>query len=635
MEDEVIQMVDDDEIENVGIMSGFMDDLEELMSEIDAEEMGGEDADMAAMMGRTPDSPEILMNNLRGDMRSIDARREELADLVGAREAEETPEGVLALLQPVLAQQQAAPPMPMPMPMPPQGMPPEMMGMPPQGMPPMPPEMMGGMPPPMPQAPMGIESISVDETIVPGMYRGGPVQNFNQGSGAMGVTPANDAFAAYPSDVVQEAQRRVRYMVDGGMVQNYNQGGVVQYYDKGSTPEAVSPAGRYPAETVQGANAYIEELLAQKPSAGDIDLESTMADEAELYRTLGLGTDPQDARTQMLLDIGQAAFQYGSNVGPDGRPMQGSGAARLSQSLAPLAGKVGARAGQMSKEGQALKMLALKGAQGKIATAQAADVALAARQADLALDIAQQDPGTRMLSDEEIAIMGLDPLRGAWAIDGDGKPFLPGGDPPVASITNIGANKAAGKLDTIIFDNLNNDLRLANSSQVTQSKVGQIRQIFDEAEKNGTKLFVGPLGEARQYVNRFMSVLGGQEPGEATNGEQALASTAALLQQMAVLELEAAAKMKGQGQITENERKLIAATAGGKQANTQAEIKALVGLIDNVAADTLKFQESRLQSIKDIYKDEPELVTRLEFFAVGNTPYTIVSSVIDDALNSL
>ena len=34
------------------------------------------------------------MNNLRGDMRSIDARREELADLVGFREAEETPEGV-------------------------------------------------------------------------------------------------------------------------------------------------------------------------------------------------------------------------------------------------------------------------------------------------------------------------------------------------------------------------------------------------------------------------------------------------------------------------------------------------------------------------------------------------------------
>ena len=96
MKEEVIQMVDDDEIENVGIMSGFMDELEELISEIDAEDLenskGGDEADTAKLMGRTPDSPEILMNNLRGDMRSVDARREELADLVGMREAEETPE---------------------------------------------------------------------------------------------------------------------------------------------------------------------------------------------------------------------------------------------------------------------------------------------------------------------------------------------------------------------------------------------------------------------------------------------------------------------------------------------------------------------------------------------------------------
>jgi hypothetical protein len=631
MEEEVIQMVDDDEIENVGIMSGFMDELEELLSEIDAEDMGaeeGDEADTAKLMGRTPDSPEILMNNIRGNIRSPDARREELADLVGMREAEETPDGVLTLLQSVLAQQEAAPPMPMAPPMP-QGMPPEMMGMPPQGMPP---QMMGGMPP-MPPQPMGIESISVDETVVPGMYRGGSVQNFNQGSGQMGVTPANDAFSAYPSDVVQEAQRRVRHMVDGGMVHDYNQGGVVQHFQDGSE-EAVSPAARYPAETVQGANAYIQQLLAQRPSAANIDLETAMGEEAALYETLGLGTDPKDNQAQMLFDIGQAAFGYAGNVGPDGRPMQGSAAARLSQSLGPLAGKVGARAGQMSKEGQALKMLALKGAQGKIATAQAADVALAARQGDLALDIAKQDPGSRMLTVDEVSTLGLDPNRGAWGIDGNGKPFLAGGNPPAASITNIGTDKAAGKLDTIIFQNLNNDLRLANSSQITQSKVRQIRQIFDEAEKSGTELFVGTLGEARQYVNRFMSVLGGQE-GEATDGEQALASTAALLQQMAVLELEAAAKMKGQGQITENERKLIAATAGGKQANTAVEIKALVGLIDNVAADTLKFQEGRLQSVKDIYKEEPELVSRLDFFAVGNTPYTIVSSVIDDALNSL
>jgi hypothetical protein len=418
MKEEVIQMVDDDEIENVGIMSGFMDELEELISEIDAEDLenskGGDEADTAKLMGRTPDSPEILMNNLRGDMRSVDARREELADLVGMREAEETPEGVLTLLQSVLAQQEAAPPpMPMAPPMP-QGMPPEMMGMPPQGMPPqgMPPQ---GMAPP----PMGIESVMPN---MPGMYRGGPVQNFNQGSGQMGVTPANDAFAAYPSDVVEEAQRRVRHMVDGGMVQNYNQGGAVQHYAQGD--EVISNAdllrgvlppddprlmskdlqgdmyrhemsrlSPYSLPGVEGVSQFDERspqiapfpaseddgrqdaLLAflQAQQSGVPTLKEGYDELLPLYQDI-LGSDPKDAQAQMLFDIGQAAFGYAGNVGADGRPMQGSAAARLSQALGPLSGKIGARAGQASKEAQSLRMAALQGSQAERSAAQALEI---------------------------------------------------------------------------------------------------------------------------------------------------------------------------------------------------------------------------------------------------------------------
>lgn len=411
MKEEVIQMVDDDEIENVGIMSGFMDELEELISEIDAEDLennkGGDEADTAKLMGRTPDSPEILMNNLRGDMRSVDARREELADLVGMREAEETPDGVLTLLQSVLAQQEAAPPMPMAPPMP-QGMPPEMMGMPPQGMPPMPPQ---GMAPP----PMGIESISVDETVMPGMYRGGPVQNFNRGSGQMGVTPANDAFAAYPSDVVEEAQRRVRHMVDGGMVQNYNQGGAVQYYAQGD--EVISSADllrgvlppddpRLISKDLQGDMYRLEKARLSPyslPGVEDVVTEDVVTESTDdgrrdtllaflqaqqsgvptlkegydellpLYQDI-LGSDPKDAQAQMLFDIGQAAFGYAGNVGADGRPMQGSAAARLSQALGPLSGKIGARAGQASKEAQSLRMAALQGSQAERSAAQALEI---------------------------------------------------------------------------------------------------------------------------------------------------------------------------------------------------------------------------------------------------------------------
>ena len=63
------------DVENVGIMQGFMDRM------MDDEDEGDDEDE--AMPERRPDSPEILMNNLRGDMRSIDARRDELADLVG------------------------------------------------------------------------------------------------------------------------------------------------------------------------------------------------------------------------------------------------------------------------------------------------------------------------------------------------------------------------------------------------------------------------------------------------------------------------------------------------------------------------------------------------------------------------
>ena len=85
-------MSEDDDIENMGIMQGFMDLIDD-----EGDDEGGEDPEM--MMERRPGSPEILMNNLRGDMRSIDARRDELADLVGYQAATETPEQVLAMLQ--------------------------------------------------------------------------------------------------------------------------------------------------------------------------------------------------------------------------------------------------------------------------------------------------------------------------------------------------------------------------------------------------------------------------------------------------------------------------------------------------------------------------------------------------------
>ena len=166
--------MDPDEVGIMSILMGEDDDMGE-----------DDESDMAKLMDRRPDSPEILMNNLRGDMRSIDARFEELADMVGYEAAQQTPPEVLALLQPVLAAEQGIAALPA---MAPGAAPPPMAG--PAGPPPPPPPMAGpagpGMPPGAapPAEAGGIGSLPM------GMARGGPVvQNFQTGTGQDGAVP--------------------------------------------------------------------------------------------------------------------------------------------------------------------------------------------------------------------------------------------------------------------------------------------------------------------------------------------------------------------------------------------------------------------------------------------------------------
>jgi hypothetical protein len=328
-----MQMVDDDEVENVGIMSGFMDDIEELMEEIAQQEMAGEgdDADMARILGRSPDSPEVLMNNLRGDYRSIDARREELADRVGYNAAQQTPDEVLAMLQPVFAQQGVAA-LPMgaadmgPLPMdaltgmpPPGGMPPAampmdpaMMGAPPAGMPPMDPAMMAQMPP------EGIASLPMDQGAMP------PMQ-----------------------------------MARGGIVQHFERGGAAA-----SATESISP---------------IDEYLAQRPQAAIDPMVRTRELTPEYQELLGI-SDRGATQAQMLFDIAQAALGYASNVGPDGQPLRGSGAARLAGATRALPGQIGARAAAMQDDQTRARLAALQQAQSEREATIASNTALSADQ---------------------------------------------------------------------------------------------------------------------------------------------------------------------------------------------------------------------------------------------------------------
>jgi len=437
MAKEKIQMVDDDEVENVGIMAGFMDDFEDVLEEMmgeEAEMEEGDDADMANMMNRRPDSPEILMNNLRGDIRSLDARREELADLVGYNAASETPEGVLALLQPVLAQQQAAAAMP---PMMPPVAPP---GASPVGSS-MPPADAGGIASlPMDQGPMSPPIA---------MAEGGYVQSFQEGSGEAGVTPADDAFAAYPPEIVEAAKARVLAM------------------------------------------------MSQQPAA----LPDVTTRTEELYpeyeRLLGAG-GKEAAQAQMLFDIGQAALGFAGNVGPDGRPLRGSAAARLAGAVRELPGKIGATAAGMSKEARALKLAAMQRAEKERAAVQASNLELADTQADLYKEIAKQKT-SRLLTPEEISSRGLDAGL-PWQMDQTGKISIAGGRPP-APLVDMGENTLEKVGVTALAEGLTNQYNAALDATSNIRKIDETINLLQEGNVD-----TGFGAEFRQNIRKVQSL---------------------------------------------------------------------------------------------------------------------------------
>ena len=172
---------------NSGIMAGFEEEMPE-----DAEDEGMEEM---PPMARTPQNPEILMNTLRGDMRSMDARYQELAQMVGEEAAMDTPPEVLAMLQPQLAAPAAgigALPQA-------QAMMPPGAGMPPPGMAMPPPDQMGA-PQPAPAMPQGGISMPAGMESAPPFSPGAEApQGYAYGGLVRGAQMVGDKLGQYGS----------------------------------------------------------------------------------------------------------------------------------------------------------------------------------------------------------------------------------------------------------------------------------------------------------------------------------------------------------------------------------------------------------------------------------------------------
>lgn len=309
--------------ENVGIMQGFKDMIGELELEDDD---GVEIEETEEVSERSPDSPEILMNNLRGDMRSVDARFEELADLVGYGVAKDTPAQVLALLQPVLGAQAAMPaPVAPPAMMPPGGMPPEMAA-------PMP-TAQG----PVPMPPGGIGSLPTEQPAPVAMRNGGIVQRFKDGTDEEGVT---------------------------------------------------SPAVNYPPDVVERARTEVMNFINQRPVAVP-DIAQAAAAREPLYRQIIGGGDRSMTQAQMLFDIAQAGLNVAAGTDAEGRALRGpqSVASRFASGFQKVPAMIGARAGELQKEERQVKLAALGAAEKDVANIREQNAKLVESQRKVFSDI--------------------------------------------------------------------------------------------------------------------------------------------------------------------------------------------------------------------------------------------------------
>lgn len=282
MEDEILKramfaMPLSKEARNTGILSGFEDMMEE---EGDYEE------DDAMELPRTPQNPEILMNNLRGDMRSVDARYMELAQMVGEEAAMQTPPEVLAMLQSQLAQQGGI------------GALPQAQGMAPPQMPPM-----GGPPGPLPQG--GAEQAPpTPDGLPPLRAAAGMLATQGQRLAQMGATGAQN-LNQYLGNLLMRPQFGVERMMGGTppmplSIQARNAlvqgpGGVISY-GRGTQ---FAPAGTLTPPTsptfTEGLRLGTQQLAQQYPRAADMLQRYGLA--AGIPATFIAGLTGRDSRT--------------------------------------------------------------------------------------------------------------------------------------------------------------------------------------------------------------------------------------------------------------------------------------------------------------------------------------------------
>lgn len=152
-----------------------------------------------------------------------------------------------------------------------------------------------------------------------------------------------------------------------------------------------------------------------------------------------------------------------------------------------------------------------------------------------------------------------------------------------------GDKKLVEALGTKSAERLDNSLNQATEAQNVLMTVNELRPTIAEG------VFSGPLSGSARTVAQLASSLG--ITGQST--QELLTRTAEAMQGLAKFELSAAAAMRGQGAITENERVLIQRAAAGRLDQfTAPEIQSLLNAMEKTANFRIQSHNKLLDTFK-------------------------------------
>lgn len=177
---------------------------------------------------------------------------------------------------------------------------------------------------------------------------------------------------------------------------------------------------------------------------------------------------------------------------------------------------------------------------------------------------------------------------------------------PSTTITLPGDKKMAEVLGAKGAERLDTSLTQAQEAQSTIQNINELRPILAEG------VFAGPLSAAPRAVAQIASSLG--ITGKDT--KELLDRTAVAMQGLAKFELSAAAAMRGQGAITENERVLIQRAAGGRLDQfTAPEVQALLTAMEKTANYRIGSHNRQLDVLRR--SGSPEVRDLVPFYELG------------------